>query len=114
LVFFKTGKYVIALLFFYALAVVSEYHFLVVLIFLAALWFAQNMFSDKPNAKYYPSAFTALLILVSTSMGEGGNIELKFALRVIFITLASTYVIVALRVLDRFWPQLGKTNSAHP
>ena len=44
-------------------------------------------------------------------MGEGGNIELKFALRVFFITLASTYVIVALQVLDRFWPRLSTTNG---
>ncbi len=99
---------VVALLFFHMLASVPEYWFLILLVFVAALWFAQNMFSDKPNAKYYPSAFTALLILVSTSMGEGSNIEAKFALRVLFIALASGYVILALHVLDRFWPQLRR------
>ena len=43
---------VIALVFFHVLAVVPEYHFFVVLIFLAALWFVQDMFSDKPTLHY--------------------------------------------------------------
>lgn len=93
-----------ALLFFYMLMAVPEFHFFMALLLLAALVFGTGIYSDKPMAPYYGSAFTALLILVSTSMGEGANIELKFILRIVFIALATFYVVSALAVLDRFWP----------
>lgn len=94
----------VALLFFYLLMAVPEIHFFLPLLFLTALVFGAGVFSDKPTAPYYASAFTALLILISTSMGEGVFIESKIILRIVFIFLATLYVVWALAVLDRFWP----------
>jgi uncharacterized membrane protein YccC len=94
----------VSLLFFYLLMAVPELHFFMVLLFLTALVFGLGIYSDRPSAPYYASSFTALLILVSTSMGEGADIESKFLMRILFIALASLYVVSALAVLDRFWP----------
>jgi len=63
-----------------------------------------NIFSGKPSAKYYSSALIALLILVNGSMGEGAEFTEKFIMRIILITLAVTYIVTALRVLDSLWP----------
>lgn len=98
-----------AMVFYHILIVVPEYHFFIALMLLTALLFGANIFSDKPGAVYYPSAFTTLLILVSTSMGEGADFGEKFVMRVVYIAAATIYVVFALVVLDRYWSR--KNNS---
>ncbi len=93
-----------AWVFYWLIVAVPEYHFLIALMFLTALYFGINIFSGKPTAKYYGSALIALLILVNSSMGEDANFTEKFIMRIILITLAVTYIVTALRVLDSFWP----------
>ena len=95
---------VFAWVFYWLIVAVPEYYFYVVLMFLTALFFGINVFSARPSAKYYNSALIALLILVNGSMGEDANFTEKFIMRVILITLASIYIVTALKVLDRFWP----------
>jgi uncharacterized membrane protein YgaE (UPF0421/DUF939 family) len=95
---------VFAWLFYWLIVAVPEYYFYVVLMFLTALFFGVNVFSERPNAKYYNSALIALLILVNGSMGEDAAFTETFIMRVILITLAVVYIVSALKVLDRFWP----------
>ncbi len=90
--------------FYWLIVAVPEYYFYVALMFLTSLYFGMHVFSGKPTAKYYNSALIALLILVNGSMGEGAEFTEKFIMRVILITLAVTYIVTALRVLDSFWP----------
>ncbi len=93
-----------AWVFYWLIVAVPEYHFYGALMFLTALYFGMNIFSGKPTAKYYSSALIALLILVNGSMGEGAEFTEKFIARIILITLAATYIVAALKVLDSFWP----------
>ncbi len=93
-----------AWVFYWLIVAVPEYHFFIALMLLTALYFGINIFSGKPTAKYYGSALIALLILVNSSMGEGGNFTEAFIMRIILITLAVVYIVTALRVLDSFWP----------
>jgi uncharacterized membrane protein YccC len=93
-----------AWVFYWLIVAVPEYYFYLALMFLTALFFGINVFSDKPTAKYYNSALIALLILVNGSMGDGAGFTEKFIMRVILITLAVIYIVTALKVLDRFWP----------
>lgn len=100
---------------FYGLIVaVPEYPFFIALMFLATLVFGTNIFSDKPLAKYLPSAFTAMLILLGGSIGEGANFTSKFILRILMISAATLYVVGAMSVLDelfdRIMKKLGKVN----
>ena len=97
---------VFAWVFYWLIVAVPEYYFYVTLMFLTALFFGINVFSEKPTAKYYNSALIALLILVNGSMGEGAAFTEKFIMRVILIALAVVYISTALRVLDRFWPAI--------
>jgi hypothetical protein len=93
-----------AWVFYWLIVAVPEFWFYVALMFLTALYFGIQVFSGKPTAKYYSSALIALLILVNGSMGEGAEFTEKFIMRVILITLAVSYIVTALKVLDSFWP----------
>jgi uncharacterized membrane protein YccC len=88
---------------YWALVVVPEYHFLVLLMFLVSLSFGAAINAGTAMAKYLPSAMVAMIILVSSSLAEDANFTENFVLRVLFISLATIYVVTVLKVLDAFW-----------
>ncbi len=92
------------------LVAVPQYHFFIVLMFLTTLVFASAIFSDKPNGKYYASAFSTLYILVNSSLAEGADFSSAFILRFTFILLATLYVVYSLMLFERYWPQ-GKLDD---
>ena len=96
---------VAAFIVYWALVAVPEYHFLVLVMFLASLGFGVMINSATPIAKYLPSAMVAMIILVNSSSAEDTDFSEVFMLRVLFISMASVYVVAALSVLDAYWPQ---------
>ena len=95
---------------FYALLIaVPEFHFFIALMFLTTLIFASNIFSDKPAAQYYASAFSTLYILIHSSLDGSAGFSSVFFIRFSLILLATIYVVFSLLVFDRYWPQ-GKEN----
>ena len=104
----------VAFFVYWALVAVPEYHFLVLLMFLASLGFASVIHSTQPMAKYMPSAMVAMIILVNSSLAEGADFSDIFIKRILFISLAAIYVVTALRVLDAFWPKkkVGNLQSS--
>ncbi|NOR43811.1 MAG: DUF2955 domain-containing protein [Gammaproteobacteria bacterium] len=104
----------VAFFVFWALVAVPEYYFLVLLMFITSLGFGAAINSGKPIAKYLPSAMVAMIILVNSSLGEGADFSENFVLRVLFVSMASIYVVTALKVLNAFWPQpaLAETVSS--
>jgi len=102
---------VAALGFYWLIVAVPEFHFFILLMFFTTLMFAQQIFSGKPYASYFGSAFVALFILVNSSLDAGGNITSAFFIRVALISLAAIYVVATLNVLERFWPQPPGTKS---
>ncbi len=93
-----------ALIFYWLLVAVPEYYFLIALSLLSALVFGSAMFSDRPSAPYYSAAFSTLLILIATSMGEGADIGANIWIRVALVSIAGLYVVGALSVLEHVWP----------
>ncbi len=89
------------LLFYVVMIAVPHLHFFIVLMLLTSLLFATRIFSDAPSAKYYGSAFTGLVILVSSSMEAGTDVDANVIKRIIFITLAGFYVIMAMSTVER-------------
>lgn len=94
-----------AWIFYWLIVAVPEYHFYIILMLFTTLIFGMNIFSAKPEAKYYGSALVALLILVNGSMAEGSNFTALFAMRIILIVLATLYIITVLKILDSYWPE---------
>ena len=95
---------VCALVFYWLIVAVPEFHFYITLMLLTTLIFGINIFSAKPTAKYYGSALVALLILVNGSMAEGADFVELFLTRIILIVLAVLYIVTALKILDSYWP----------
>lgn len=91
-----------AIVFYWLIVAVPEFHFFIALTFLTALVFGAAIFSGTPIAQYLPSAFIALLILIGGSMGDGADFAGKLVMRIVLISLATLYVVAALAVLDRF------------
>ena len=95
-----------AMAIFWLIVAVPEYHFFITVMFLVSLIFAQNIFSDTPIAKYLPSAFVALLVLLSGGLGEDTNFTGKFFMRLILICAATLYVVGAMSVLDELFERI--------
>jgi len=102
---------VVAFFFYWALVAVPEYIFLVALMFFASLGFGVAINSGKPISAYLPSAMVAMIILVNSSLAEGADFSEKFIIRVVLIALSAIYVVLALKVLDAFWPARNTTRA---
>ena len=104
----------VAFFVYWALVAVPEYHFLVLLMFLASLCFGMAINSGQAIAKYLPSAMVAMIILVNSSLAEDADFSENFVLRILFISMAAIYVVTMLRVLDVFWPKkkVGSLQSS--
>jgi hypothetical protein len=84
------------------LVIVPEFVFLLLLIFVVSLFFAQKIFSDDPYAALYSTAFTAVLLLIGNSMGVvSGSAAANFMARIFQIMAAATYIVSAFYILSR-------------
>ncbi len=94
-----------ACFFYWALVAVPEYYFLILLMFFASLSFGAAINSGRAIAKYLPSAMVAMIILVNSSLEAGSSFSEVLLLRILFISMAAIYVVIALKVLGVFWPE---------
>jgi len=94
-----------ACVFYWALVAVPEYYFLILLMFFASLSFGAAINSGRAIAKYLPSAMVAMIVLVNSSLAEGSNFSEVLLLRILFISMAAIYVVIALKILTVFWPK---------
>jgi hypothetical protein len=101
-----------ALIFYWLIVAIPEFHFFIALMLLTALLFGQGIFSGAPTAKYLSSAFVAIIVLVGGSMGEGADITEKLVMRVVLISAAAVYIVAALSVLDRFFFRAQETSES--
>ena len=72
-----------------------------------ALLFGRIIFSTHPIAKFMPSAATTFIVLVSSSTTDGANFFDNFVARLGLILLTLLYIVVAVSIIDRYWPRLS-------
>lgn len=90
-----------AVLFYQLLRISPTYPFLVLGLFAMALLFGQRIFSSRPTAPLYASAFSTVLILIGSGTSEfGGDTGAAFYKRVLLIALAVCYVVGSLSLLQ--------------
>ena len=55
-----------------------------------------------------------MILLVNSSLAEDADFSENFVLRVVLISLATIYVVTALKVLDAYWPEkkVGSLQSS--
>ncbi len=92
---------VAAIVFYQLLLIRPSFTTFALLTFVSALLFAEIMFSDRPRAPLFKTAFNALLLLVGMSVAiTGADASSKFYTRIAQIMLAVTYVAAAFGWLE--------------
>ena len=94
----------IAMVSFFLLIAVPEFHFFIVLMLPIFLLLGAGIFSTHASAKYLGSAATALIVLLGSVMDAEASIADEFFVRVLLIGAATLYIVVALSVLDHLRP----------
>lgn len=96
---------------YYLLVAVPEYYFFILLMFAASLVFGVIIFSSRPEAKFYPSAMTSVIVLLNGSMDAGVVFSETFFVRLTLILIAVIYVVFALKLLDTVWPENKESSD---
>jgi hypothetical protein len=86
------------------LVAMPEFVFMLLLMFIVTLMFAQKIFSASPYAALYSTAYTAVLLLVGNSMGDtSASAGENFLIRILQIMAAAAYVVSAFYILSRLF-----------
>ena len=104
----------VTVLFFQFLQVSPTYLFLIAGFFALALMFGRGLFSNRPVAPLFGSAFSTVLILIgsaTSTFSEGAGSE--FYQRIVLIILAVCYVVGALSLLQRLHVQKRWLRAGH-
>lgn len=95
------GGGLVAIVFFQLLTATPNLGFLLTGYFLLALLFGQQIFSGKPMAPLYGTAFSTVLVLIGSGTGAfGDQADAKFFERIGLLLVGVTYLILALSVLQ--------------
>jgi hypothetical protein len=111
------GGGVAAILFYKQLQVSPTYPFLVAGLTALALLFGRYIFSGRPTAPLYASAYSTVLILIGGGTGQfGGDTDAGFYQRIVLILLSVCYVVGALSLLQmpavrERWMRVGRWLS---
>ena len=103
---------VFAIISYNLLATVPMWPFMSALIALVTTFFAGHIFSGKPVAQLYSTAFTAVLLLVGSSIvSDNKDATDAFFNRLIQVGLAGIYVVTAFTLLKKLSVYLGWTPT---
>ena len=95
------GGGLVAIVFYELLDAAPTYSFLVFGLTGLALLFSRYIFSARPTAPLYASAFSTVLILIGGGTGQfGGDADAGFYQRIVLILLSVCYVVGALSLLQ--------------
>jgi hypothetical protein len=105
----KVGKFMIvanimggifAIFVYFLLTIVSNFTFMVLLVFLAGLLFGERIFSKQKLGPVLKSAFSTFLLILGSVMSSDMDASEKVWTRIIQISMAVIYVVIAFRVLN--------------
>lgn len=95
---------VFAIVVYSLLVAMPEFVFMLLLIFIVSLMFAQKIFSTSPYAALYSTAYTAVLLLVGNSIGDtSDSAGENFLIRILQIMTAALYIVSAFYILSRLF-----------
>ena len=101
---------VMAIIMFEILVMIPHFYFLIWISFLAALYFGTGLFSDKKAAPLFGMAFSTLLVIIGSTTSGTADAGDKVWMRVIQISVAVIYVVLAYRFLDK-WKESKMINT---
>jgi len=103
----------IASMIFYDLLVVApHFGFMVSLTLLSALIFGAGLFSSTRWAPLFGTAFSTLVLIIGSTTSSYGDADDKASTRVVQITLAVIYAVVAHNLLVNLFPRRSRDHGA--
>ena len=97
----NTAGGIAAILFYNLLVAVPSFIYLILIAILFSLFFGERIFSGKPMAGVYATAFATVVLLVGSTTGDfGGEAGSKFYTRIIQIISAGAYIVGAFMLLE--------------
>ncbi len=89
-----------ALIFYLVIVAVPQIGVVALLTLVFTLLFSCRRFSDAPDAKFFGSALIGLIILISSSIGAGADMDANIVKRISYIFLAGMYVIGVASIIE--------------
>jgi len=99
---------IFAIFVYYLLTIVPNFTFMVLLVFSAGLILGEQIFSTQKLAPVFKSAFSTFLLILGSVLSSDMDASDKVWTRVIQISMAVIYVVVAFRILDHFEKQKSR------
>lgn len=93
-----------AIVMYEVLVSIPQYYFLIILMLLFGLFFADRLFSDKKAAPLYGMAFSTLIVIIGSATTSDADAGDKVWIRVIQIATAVIYTVMAYRFVI-LWKQ---------
>ena len=94
-----------SMMFYDILEMVPLFGFMVLLTFLSALLFGLGLFSESKWAPLFGMAFSTVLLIIGSTTSSFGDANTKASTRVIQITIAVVYAVVAFNMLKSLLPR---------
>jgi hypothetical protein len=96
---------VVAYITYWLLVAVPQYYFAVLVMLALSLLNGRLIFSGYKLAPILPSAMVAIIILINGSLSADSSFTDTFFKRLLLMSLAAVYVVIALRVVNAYWPR---------
>jgi hypothetical protein len=96
---------IIAIVFYELLVMVPVFVFMLLLTLAIGLVLGSQVFSDKPTGSLFGSAFSTTLLVIGSVTTSDGDASSMVYMRVLQITFAVVYVVVAFDLLNRLLPR---------
>lgn len=94
-----------SMMFYDVLVIVPYFAFMVLLTFFAALLFGMGVFSDGKWAPLLGMAFSTVLLIIGSTTSSFGDADAKASTRVIQITIAVVYAVLAFNAVKSLLPR---------
>jgi len=96
----------------YELLVISPvFVFMLLLVILFGLIYGAGLFSDKPTAQLYGTAFSTFLIIIGMTTSGESEAGAKVYTRIVLIMIAVIYVVVASGVVTALFKSFSRKNT---
>lgn len=94
-----------SMLFYDLLVIVPEFSFMVLLTLVCALAFGSRLFSDSKWAPLFGMAFSTVVLIIGSTTSSFGEAGTKASTRVVQITIAVVYAVVAFNTIKSLLPR---------
>jgi len=93
---------IFAIILYWILVAVPDYYYMILLVFFCGLFLGSILFSNNPKGPFYGLAYSTMLMVTVQSTGGAAEAEGTVYSRIMLLSIAVIYVVVAFGLLNHF------------